>query len=84
MTLVQALELAAALAIPAAKLIAQLKQMGCLTCEELQPADAPDLLGESLHNRNDLARRATGTDRASVDAALDDVDRGQSGRVSDR
>jgi hypothetical protein len=31
---------------------------------------APDLLAQSLKNRTDLARRATGTDRAAIDAAF--------------
>ena len=71
MTTIQAIELAAALGIAAAKVISALRDMDCLTCDPvLEPADAPDLLGESLANRNDLARRATGTDRASIDAAL--------------
>lgn len=80
MTPAMAAALAEGLRIALPVLLDQLARIGCIVCEEtLEPADAPDLLSEGLANRLALARRATGTDRASVDAALrsdaDELDR---------
>jgi hypothetical protein len=70
-TALQAAKLAVELGLGVVEVIKALRAIGCFTCDPvLEPADAPDLLGQSLANRTDLARRATGTDREAVDAAF--------------
>jgi hypothetical protein len=76
MTPVQATALALELGLAALQVIEAARRVGCLTCDvELEPADAPDLLQESLGNRHDMAARAAGVDAASVRGLLrrDDV-----------
>jgi hypothetical protein len=66
-TAIQAAKLAVELGLGVVSVIDALKRIGCFTCDPvLEPADAPDLLGQSLANRTDLARRATGTDDESM------------------
>jgi hypothetical protein len=75
-TPVQAVALAVELGLAAVQVIEAAKKIGCLVCDEpLQPADAPDLLQESLGNRHDMAARAAGVDAVSVRGLLrrDDV-----------
>lgn len=70
LTAMQAAQLAVELGKGVVEVIAALRKLGCFCDETLDPATSPDLLAQSLKNRTDLARRATGTDRASVDAAF--------------